>query len=202
MSLNQVSLFFALLALGANIFALGVASVLLGARVSARLEPLDLRIRDSLDPNPLPLAFLVAAVATLGSLYLSEIAHLVPCRLCWYQRIAMYPLAVLFGVAWWRRAKDVWWYGLPIATVGALISTYHYVVQWQPSLESGSCSATVPCSAVYLRKLGFMSIPYMALSGFLAIIALCLFMREVPNQRDIGETRDGADEVAKAASNT
>ncbi|MFQ5553959.1 MAG: disulfide bond formation protein B [Acidimicrobiia bacterium] len=200
MSLDQVSLFLAFLALAANLGALVVVVARLGARVAPGLATVDDRLRSSLGPAAPALAFLVAAVSTVGSLYLSEVAHLIPCRLCWFQRIAMYPLAVVFGIAWWRKDGNAWWYGLPIAGVGAVISTYHYLVQWRPALDSGSCSATVPCSAVYFRKLGFMSIPYMALSGFVAIVVLCLFLREPSNEPEMGDPTNGTDQVAKAPS--
>ena len=76
------------------------------------------RLGELLDGQEIPLAFVVATVATLGSLYLSEVANFVPCRLCWYQRIAMYPLPVLLGVAWWKRDDGVRRYALPLAIIG------------------------------------------------------------------------------------
>src|SRR5207342_697395 len=76
-----------------------------------------------------PLAFVVALIATLGSLYLSEVAHFVPCRLCWYQRIAMYPLPIILAVGWWKRDSGVRRYALPLAVVGACISVYHVLVE-------------------------------------------------------------------------
>ncbi len=198
MTLGQVSLFFAFLTVAANVGVAGVAIATLGRRVSPVLAGFDRRLRDGLAHQALPLAFLVAVVATLGSLYLSEIAHLVPCRLCWFQRIAMYPLAVVFAVAWWRRDEGAWWYGVPIAIGGAGVAAYHYLVQWVPGLESSACTASVPCSGVYFRRFGFMSIPYMALSGFLAIVALGLYTRLAPRTEPptstVGVEHHGNDE--------
>src|SRR5687768_16737452 len=74
-------------------------------------------------------AFAIAIVATVGSLYLSEGAHFLPCALCWYQRMAMYPSAVLLIVALVRRRVDVNVYAIPLATMGALISAYHMLVE-------------------------------------------------------------------------
>lgn len=121
----------------------------------------------------LPLALGVAAMATIGSLLYSEIYDLTPCRLCWYQRVAMYPLALLLGLATlWNDRSAARRYGLPLAVVGMGISGYHYLIQRFPDLEGGSCLIDVPCSAAYVWQYGFVSIPLMALAAFAAIVAL------------------------------
>lgn len=120
--------------------------------------------------------FAVAAVCTAGSLWLSEVGHLSPCRFCWFQRICMYPLTVVLGIGAARRDKGVVWYAGPLALVGAGLSTYHYLLEWFPSLESGSgCDPLNPCTVVIFRRFGFASIPFMALTGFVTIIVLVLF---------------------------
>lgn len=164
MSVGFVSLFYALLALAANAFVIGV--VVLG--VTGRLHA----VRSALVPIALPGAFVVALLATLGSLYFSEIAHFEPCRLCWYQRIAMYPLAVILVIAAFRRDPNARRYVIPIAAIGAVIATYHYLLEWFPVLDSGACSAAAPCTLVWFRQLGFISLPYLALSAFLLVIIL------------------------------
>lgn len=174
-----VALFYALLALVANatVIALVVLALARGRSPSAQrwLE----EIRSNLGPSALVGAFVVAALAMGGSLYFSEIAHFEPCRLCWYQRIAMYPLVVILGVAAWRRDVGVRRYAVPLAAIGAVISTYHYALEWFPWLDSGVCAATAPCTLVWFRELGFISLPYLALSAFLLIIAL-LWVARVP----------------------
>ena len=105
------------------------------------------------------LAFLVAAVATAGSLYFSEVANYVPCRLCWFQRIAMYPLAVILLIAAIRRDRAIRWYAVPLAAVGACVSIYHYLVEWHPRLEGDACDPTNPCSLVWFREFGFVTLP-------------------------------------------
>jgi disulfide bond formation protein DsbB len=117
-------------------------------------------------------AFAIAIVATVGSLYLSEGAHFLPCALCWYQRIAMYPSAVLLAVALVRRRVDVNVYAIPLATMGALISAYHMLVERLPRLESGVCKSTAPCTVIWTRRLGYLTIPTMALTAFVAIVVL------------------------------
>lgn len=119
------------------------------------------------------LAFAVALVATVGSLIYSEVIHFVPCRYCWYQRIAMYPLAVVALVGAMRREFQVKYYGVPLALIGLGISIYHYLVQTFPSIEGGgSCDPSNPCSAKYVDVFGFISIPFMAGSGFIVIAVL------------------------------
>lgn len=132
---------------------------------------------ETLGPSALWLAFLVALTATLGSLYLSEVAHFVPCKLCWYQRIAMYPLAPMLAIAAWKRDVSVVRYVVPLAVIGAAISIYHYQLERFPSQASVSCSADAPCTVVWIWKFHFVSIPLMALSGFALIVALVLVAR-------------------------
>jgi disulfide bond formation protein DsbB len=121
------------------------------------------------------LAWSVALVATVGSLMYSEAFHYVPCRLCWFQRIAMYPLAVILLVGAIRREAVVKFYALPLALIGLVISIYHNVVQFFPSLEGGSCDPLNPCSARTIEMFGFMDLPFMAGAGFIVIAVLLAF---------------------------
>lgn len=128
-----------------------------------------------LNPGAIWLAWLVAAVATIGSLIYSGIVGFMPCRLCWYQRIAMYPLSVILLVGAIRREAVVKWYALPLALGGLLTSIYHYLIQVNPGWESGSCDPLNPCSARYVETFGFISIPFMAGAGFMVIATLLAF---------------------------
>src|SRR5690606_11054580 len=111
-------------------------------------------------------AFGIAAVATGGSLVFSDVYHFTPCELCWYQRIAMYPLVVLLGVAAVRRDLDVRRYALPLAVVGAALSTWHVLVQRVPAMAATtSCEATAPCTGIWVEALGWLTIPTMAGMG-------------------------------------
>ncbi|MCB2223081.1 MAG: disulfide bond formation protein B [Actinobacteria bacterium] len=114
----------------------------------------------------------MALVAMAGSLTYSEVAHYAPCEFCWYQRIAMYPLALTLGIAAVRRDRGHWRYSLPVVAIGAALSTYHYLMQQFPDLSAGSCSAATPCTAAWVWEFGFVSIPLMALACFAAIAAL------------------------------
>ena len=119
----------------------------------------------------LAFAWTVATVATVGSLYLSEGIGFEPCELCWYQRIAMYPLVVVLAVAFVRRDAAVWATAIPLALLGALISAYHVAIQYQPGLEVTQCSGATPCSMRFFALYGFVSIPVMAGAAFLLVAA-------------------------------
>ena len=117
------------------------------------------------------LTLIVAGGSMLGSLYFSEKAGYIPCRLCWFQRIAMYPIALVALVALIRRDRGARWYIVPMATIGALISTWHYLVEWNPTWEGTSCSLFGPaCSDIWFRTWGFSTLAFMALCGFVSII--------------------------------
>jgi len=120
------------------------------------------------------MAWAVALVATLGSLVYSEVIHFVPCRLCWFQRIAMYPLAVVLLVGAIRRDAAARLYALPLAVGGLLISIWHYLIQLNPAWEGAACDPLNPCSARYVETFGFISIPFMAGIGFIVIVTLML----------------------------
>jgi disulfide bond formation protein DsbB len=119
-------------------------------------------------------AWIVPTIAMSGSLYFSEVAQYVPCVLCWYQRIAMYPLVVLLGIAALRGQAAIRPYVLALSLIGGAISAYHIMVQRIPNLPTGSCSLDSPCTAIYVEVFGFVSIPVMAFSAFLLIAALML----------------------------
>lgn len=180
MSLLTVSTFLALLALLAG------ASTAIGLFLAAVWRDAFLRVRASVAPIGLWLAWLVAATSMAGSLYLSEVAGFVPCALCWYQRIAMYPLAVLLLIAAVRGDRGFRVYGSTLAIIGAVISAYHIGVQRLPGLPSGSCSLEAPCTAIYIERFGFVTIPVMALIGFLTIATiLLLFTRTATHDADL-----------------
>ena len=114
-------------------------------------------------------AWLFALVATFGSLYFSEVMHFTPCRLCWFQRILMYPIALIGLVGILRRDRGVSTYILPLSITGIFVSSYHYLLQWGVIKQGTSCSATAPCTAWNIDWFGFISIPFLAMSAFLLI---------------------------------
>lgn len=116
-------------------------------------------------------AWLVALVATLGSLWFSEVRQFVPCTLCWYQRILMYPLSLILGIGAWREDVDVVRYALPLASLGAIVAGYHILEQRIPGFGiAEACRGGVPCNVQYIDWLGFISIPMLSLAAFVLII--------------------------------
>lgn len=124
------------------------------------------------------LMLLVALVATVGSLFFSEIAGWTPCKDCWLQRIVMYPQVVLLAVALWRRDRNVGWYILPLCLIGIVIATGHYMQQVQAAMQvvtdplTGApkpCDATgVSCATTQIKfTFGYITIPMMALTAFI-----------------------------------
>ncbi|HJR98650.1 MAG TPA: disulfide bond formation protein B [Actinomycetota bacterium] len=187
MDVDTMATLFALLTVAADLAVVGMALVVIVDRDGSRgMRP---ALIETLGPSALWLAFLVALTATLGSLYLSEVAHFVPCELCWYQRIAMYPLAPILFVAAYRRDPGVWRYVVPVAAIGAAISIYHYQLERFPEQASASCSPDAPCTVVWIWRFHFISIPFMALSAFALIGALVLVAR---SGTTVDTTDDGA----------
>ncbi|ADI13667.1 disulfide oxidoreductase [Truepera radiovictrix] len=120
-------------------------------------------------------AWLVAIVATAGSLYFSEVRLFVPCTLCWYQRIMMYPLVIILGVASYRQDRRVVAYALPLAVIGGAFSLFHYLEQKVPGFSAPTlCRVGVPCNQEYINWLGFITIPFLALVAFVLISVLLI----------------------------
>jgi disulfide bond formation protein DsbB len=183
--------FFSILTLLANAAVAIAAFLALGALVSSRIRDLGITMLAAVGPSARLLAWIVATVTTLGSLYYSEIANFVPCRLCWYQRICMYPLAVILLVGLVLRDRRVRWYAAPFVVIGAPISLYHWLVERVDFFaESSSCSAEAPCTVPWFEELGYVTLAFMALSAFLLIGTLLLVdwgaqqFTESPNQID------------------
>ncbi len=129
-------------------------------------------------------AFIVALTATLGSLFYSEIAGYDPCKLCWFQRIFMYPQVVLMGLALWRERRDVKPYSVALAIIGAPIALYHYIVQVLPSAPV-ACSTvgySASCSDKFVLTFGYISIPVMAFTAFLLIVLFLFSDSKTPKR--------------------
>lgn len=155
-----------LLALGAAVFIARRAGINLEHSLLERAEELlRQRYREA--------ALLVALTATSGSLYMSNFLGWEPCRLCWFQRIAIYPMVVLLAAALVLDKDDVADYVLPLAMIGIPISVYHYLVQRVDQFQSAGCSVlSVSCETTYTFYFGYMSIPMMALTALVALLAL------------------------------
>ncbi|MGM0890713.1 MAG: disulfide oxidoreductase [Bacillota bacterium] len=118
-------------------------------------------------------AWIVSLIATFGSLYFSEIKGYIPCTLCWYQRILMYPLVILLGIYLIKKDRDISIYILPFSLMGFLLATYHYSIQKFPIFHlSNPCPIGISCSGDYINWFNFITIPFLSLSAFLLITIL------------------------------
>ena len=180
MSVVAVETFYGILALVAMVAVLAVVLLRLVAMSSDAARDRWDDLVHLVAPNAFGLAWAVAFLATAGSLYFSEVAGFEPCRLCWYQRIAMYPLVMLLAVAAARRERAGAFYAASLAIVGALVSGYHVLLEWFPSLDTGACSATTPCTLVWFRVFGFISLPTLALTAFVLILTLLAIRLAAP----------------------
>jgi disulfide bond formation protein DsbB len=208
MSFTTVTTVMAVLALIADALVVLVLVALVLSRVSGGSDGWWSQLRLGVVPLALPLAFVAAAIAMAGSLYLSEVVHLTPCKLCWFQRICMYPLVLLLGIAMFRHdlftAKR---YLVPLAGIGALISAYHYQLERVPQQPILSCGIGEPsCAQAVLNVFGFVSVPFLALAAFLLIITVVTLAREPEvawgedAEDGTGVTASGPEEAMPAAS--
>lgn len=127
--------------------------------------------------NILYLAWIAAVLSMFGSLYFSEIREFVPCTLCWYQRILMYPFVIILGIAVIRKDYKISFYTMILSGIGACVSIYHYSIQKLASIfESSSACGPVSCTGEYINWLGFITIPFMALIGFIIIFTCSLII--------------------------
>jgi disulfide bond formation protein DsbB len=156
---------------GQVIAALGI--IVVAAALVGQGAPLR-AIRAALWGYELWAAFVVSAVATGGSLFFSEIAGFVPCELCWFQRICMYPLSIITLLAAIAGDYRVARYLLPLPAVGACVSVYHLLVENGVVGQSTSCLVSAPggCATKWINEFGYMTIPTLALTAFVLLIQL------------------------------
>lgn len=131
------------------------------------------RIFTFLQKNSLFFAFVVSLIATFGSLFYSEIAHYEPCKLCWFQRIFMYPLPIILGLAIMRNyKKEIVLYVRSMAIVGGVIALYHYYLQrfGDPNVPCSAVGYSVSCAKVFLLTFGYITIPLMSATAFILIL--------------------------------
>lgn len=127
--------------------------------------------------KPLLIAWITSIIAMIGSLFFSERMGFIPCTLCWYQRILMYPLVVFLGIAFYQNDAKIYKYILPLSVIGMLVSSYHFALQKIPSLsEFSACTNGVPCSGQYINWFGFVTIPFLALIAFTFITGMMLVL--------------------------
>lgn len=132
------------------------------------------------------IAWVVSLIATLGSLYFSEIKGFIPCTICWYQRILMYPIVIQLGVSIITRDFNIKKYILALSIPGFLLALYHVILQKSFFLQSFEpCEIGVSCSSSYINWFGFITISVLSLTAFFIItISLLSYKKEgVPSVR-------------------
>ncbi|HOU40348.1 MAG TPA: disulfide bond formation protein B [Promineifilum sp.] len=144
---------------------------------------------------PLFVAWLIALLATAGALFLGEVMGMVPCVLCWYQRILMYPLAVVTLVGALKHDEYLPTYVLPLSITGILVSGYHVLLEKGVFPPSTTCAADVPCNISYVNYFGFITIAVMALTAFVLITAIMIatrsaYRRDVSGQLPLPTSED------------
>lgn len=121
-------------------------------------------------------AWVIALVGMVGSLFFSEVMQYPPCVLCWYQRIALYPLVIILAVGIVLKDRRVKHYGLPFCIAGFMIAAYHNLLYYGVISETLSpCTQGVSCTDQQLEMLGFITIPLLSLVSF-AAIGICLLI--------------------------
>ena len=163
-----------------QVLAAGMLMIGLLALVGVR-GPLN-ALRSGVEGYELWLAFVVASIATGGSLFFSEIAHFVPCELCWYQRVCMYPLSITTLLAALFDDPRAARYLLPLPVVGAGVSVYHLLVENGVVGESLTCRISAPggCTVKWINEFGYMTIPTLALTAFALVFAFLLLAAYEP----------------------
>lgn len=130
--------------------------------------------------NSLLIIWVVSLIATLGSLYFSEVRGYEPCELCWYQRILMYPIVLMSTVAYIQKNARIALTTAVFACIGGSISLYHYGIQKLDFLsDSAPSCGIVPCTGQYINWLGFITIPFLALIAFIIIAGFSFYMLKV-----------------------
>ncbi|MFH5182001.1 disulfide oxidoreductase [Paenibacillus sp. TAB 01] len=137
------------------------------------------------------MAWVVSLVAVGGSLYFSEVLRFEPCKLCWFQRIFMYPQVILLGMACYKNDRRLIGYVLPLSIIGGCISLYHYAEQKVPGLAKLlPCTIGVPCDQDYIDWLGFITIPLLALTAF---VLITVFLWAARRSEDSEQDERGTD---------
>lgn len=131
---------------------------------------------DKRQENGLIFIAVVSLIAILGSLYFSEVKGYIPCTLCWYQRIFMYPIFLIASIGLFKKNSQMALTTGIFAVIGGMLSIYHYGIQKLRFLQDSAPSCgNVPCTGEYINYFGFITIPFLALTAFL-LIAITSFI--------------------------
>jgi len=132
--------------------------------------------------NLMYFGLIIALAGVIGSLYFSEIMGLTPCVLCWYQRIALYPLVAIFAIGIIKKTQEAWLYALPMMIVGWLVALYNILLVYGAVKENNfTCSTGVPCAEVTWSMFGFINIPLLSFLAFTILILMYCWSKQQNN---------------------
>lgn len=124
------------------------------------------------------ICWIIATFSTFGSLFFSEVMEFPPCVLCWYQRIAMYPLVIIFLVGSFQPIRSTFAFSFPLVLIGQLIALYHNLLYYEIIPESASpCLEGVSCSTVFINWFGFITIPLLSLTSFSLMLGILIYLK-------------------------
>jgi len=128
--------------------------------------------------NMMYFTFAVALIATLGSLFFSEVKGIAPCTLCWFIRILMYPLVMIASIAAVRRDFKQSLYMMTFSALGVGLASYHYLLQKTNIFgnDAGNACGQIPCNLEYINVFGFITIPFLALIAFIMIFMMQFYV--------------------------
>ncbi|MEK7076231.1 MAG: disulfide bond formation protein B [Patescibacteria group bacterium] len=130
--------------------------------------------------NMLYIAWITAVASMVSSLYFGEILGLAPCVLCWYQRIAMYPLVLIIGIGIVKKDRNFYYYALPLSLIGGAIAFYQNLLYYNVIQERLTpCTFGISCTTRYIQLLGFIDIPLLSLFSFILITAVLLINKKL-----------------------
>ncbi len=138
------------------------------------------KIQTLLNKYYLQIIFIISFVAVMGSLYFSDVLQIEPCYLCWWQRIFMYPLFALSASSLIFKIHLRKVHVLAIAIPGLSFAVYHWLVQtFGIGTQFLGCAAERPCTTIDVQYLGFITIPFMSMIGFLTIVLVVVFSSDI-----------------------
>ncbi|HDR8277826.1 TPA: disulfide bond formation protein B [Bacillus cereus] len=130
-------------------------------------------------------AWIITVFSTFGSLFFSEIMGFIPCDLCWYQRILMYPLIIILGIIYINKSYNHIYYVFPFCLLGMMLSGYHYAIQkLSPFLKMNMSCGRIPCTGEYINFMGFITIPFLSFIAF-TLLMICMLILKHDNKEEI-----------------
>lgn len=172
-----VNIFWAVMSVIAELLSVGIIALIFIPKLQERFPT----FTKFVSKRSLLIAFTAALLATLGSLAYSDIFGFNPCKLCWIQRIFMYPNVILLGIGLWKKDTGIALYSMALSGLGGIVAFYHYMSQngFDPlNLPCNAIGYSETCAKVFVLTFGYITIPIMALSAFILIFLVLMLGRK------------------------